>query len=58
MKEEDKFLKTYLTFGLVIRTDLQTIEAIKEYIVGLDDVKVIYQRVSINRLYIKEEVNP
>jgi len=55
MIEDDNFLKTKLTFGLVVRTDLQSIEAIKSYIADLNDVKVIYQRISTNQLYIKEK---
>jgi len=57
MEEEDDFLQTRITFGLVLRTDLRSIELVKKYIASLD-IKPIYQRVTTNRLYIQEEANP
>jgi len=52
------FLSNRFTFGLVIRADFTTIQAIKKHISGYDDVDVIFQKLSASKLWIKEEGEP
>jgi hypothetical protein len=51
---ENSFLKTRVSFGIILRADLNTIQSIKEYLADHDDVNVIYQKISGSRLWITE----
>ncbi len=51
---EDDFLRTVLSFGVVIRADITQIQAIKQFIVDQGAV-VCFQKTSTNKLYIKED---
>lgn len=53
--EKKDFLENTFVFGLVIRASLKDINEIKEYIADTTDCHVIYQKISTNRLWIKEE---
>jgi len=55
MKNKDDLLKTVLNWGLVIRTDLGTIDKIKQFLAELPDVELIYQTVDGGRLWIVRE---
>jgi len=53
MVRED-FMKTYCNYGIVIRTDIDTLQKIKEYISSLEGVKILYQRPSLEKIYISQ----
>ena len=56
MKEINKtFLKTKVNYALVIRADVETVSEIKNYIGCFEDIELIYQRYSFNKLFITEE---
>lgn len=52
--EKKAFLENTFVFGLVIRASLKDINQIKEFIADTTDSYVIYQKISANRLWIKE----
>ena len=52
MTSKDEFLKTELSYALVLRGELDSINAIKEYISTISDIRLIYQRWSFDPLYI------
>jgi len=53
-KEEiEDFFKQQVNFAVVLRCDLATIEQIKHFLVETD-TRIIYQKTSLQRLYIKE----
>jgi len=54
-KEETSFLDTIVNYAMVVRTDLGTIQKIKKDILQLYGVNVVYQKMSIGMLFIKEE---
>lgn len=54
MKEKEDFLKNRFIFGLVIKASLEDINSIKEHIVNNTDSRIIYQKISTNKLRIKE----
>ncbi|RLF45812.1 MAG: hypothetical protein DRN17_01765 [Thermoplasmata archaeon] len=54
-KEESSFLDTIVNYAMVVRTDLGTIQKIKKDILQLYGVNVVYQKMSIGMLFIKEE---
>ncbi len=54
-KENTSFLDTIVNYAIVIRTDLGTIQKIKKNILQLYDVDIVYQKMSIGMLFIKEE---
>lgn len=49
------FRKTLISYGIVIRADIDTIEKIKKYLSELPDVTVIFQLVDGGRLWIVRE---
>lgn len=55
MEKKENFLKNNFIFGLVIKASLEDINEIKEYIANKTDSQVIYQKISTNKLWIKEE---
>ena len=58
MKNDDEdlnnFLKTYFSFGVVIRADLQEIQRLKKVLSDLD-IKICFQKMSTNKLFISEQ---
>ncbi len=52
--EPNDFLKQRANFAVVINCDLDTIERIKRFFAD-ENIKVIYQRTSLGRLFIQEE---
>ena len=50
----DDFLRTILSYGIVIRADLQQIQNIKQFLVD-QGVVICFQKTSTNKLYIKED---
>jgi len=56
-KENSDFLRTELTFALVLRSDLETVQEIKKYLSEKEDVEIVYQTTDSGKLYItrKEE---
>jgi len=54
IKKNSDFLASFFSFGLVIRGNLENIQDIKEYISNCSDVNIIFQKISTNKLWIKE----
>lgn len=54
-QEHNDFLKSNFCFGLVTISDVATIEKIKKYVAKQPNVKIIYQRLSTNKLWIVEK---
>lgn len=54
MKENQKndFLKTEVTFALVLRLDLSSVQEIKQYLSEKEDVEIVYQTTDSGKLYI------
>jgi len=55
IKIDEDFLKTHFCFGLILITNVDTIEKIKKYIAKQKDVTIVYQRLSTNALWIVEK---
>ena len=53
--EEDNFIKTIVSYGLIVRGDIYDIEKLKREVAKIDGLKIVYQRISGNRLFIEEE---
>ncbi|MGC9337963.1 MAG: hypothetical protein ACP5EQ_07745 [Candidatus Cloacimonadia bacterium] len=51
----DDFLRTTISYGLIIRGDIEAIQALKEVIAANMGIKVVYQRFSDEKLYIHEK---
>jgi len=49
------FLDTIVNYAVVIKTDVGTVQEIKEYISYLPNVEVVYQKYSFSKLIVKEE---
>lgn len=49
------FLNTYINYGIVVRGTLEEITKIKEHLASIPDVKLVYQKLSINNLLIQEK---
>ena len=49
----DDFLKNFFSYGVIIRSDFETIKQLKKY---LSDQQIIvcFQKMSTNKLFIKE----
>ena len=54
---DDKWLETIVTFGIVIRCELDDIKDIKECINRIPNIEVVYQKTSSDPLYITRK-NP
>ncbi len=54
MSEEDEFTKTNVTYGVILRTDFETLQELKETIADFDGVNVVYQTTSAGKLHIEE----
>jgi len=54
MRENIDFLTNKFSFGLIIRSNLEAIEDIKKYIAEHENISVIFQKISTNKLWIKE----
>lgn len=58
MKEETQdndFLKTEITFAVVVRADVGDVQNVKEFLDNQDEIRIIYQKSSGGKLYITEE---
>ena len=53
MNEPFDFLKQRANFAVVLNCDLETIERIKQFFIK-ENLRIIYQKTSLGRLYIKE----
>jgi nitrate reductase NapAB chaperone NapD len=51
-KNGDKFLQTRVSFGLILRTDLETVEKIKRQIADFPNVVIVYQTTEAGHLWI------
>lgn len=51
----DDFLKTILSYGLIVRGNVESIEELKKAVANIDGLKIVYQRVSGSNLFIKEK---
>lgn len=54
-KKDNDFLKTEITYAVVLRADVGDVQDVKEFLDGKDSVRVIYQKNSGGKLYIREE---
>jgi len=52
MNKNNDFIKTRVSFGLILRADLETIEELKRIIAERPDIEIIYQLVEAGRLWI------
>lgn len=54
IQDEEDYLQSYFSFGVIIRADYPTIHELKKY---LEEKKIVvaYHKLSTNRLYIQEE---
>jgi nitrate reductase NapAB chaperone NapD len=55
MRNNNDFLKTRINYAVVLRTDLETVEKIKEYLSQLPDVALIFQKADVGKLLIVRE---
>ncbi|MDD3492899.1 MAG: hypothetical protein PHZ19_05335 [Candidatus Thermoplasmatota archaeon] len=55
MIKEENFLDTIVNYAVVVRTTVGTVRKLKEDILRHNDVDVIYQRYSFNKLIVHEE---
>jgi hypothetical protein len=53
--QKEKWITTQLTWAVVLKSDLNTIGEIKNFLKGLPDCRVIYQTTSGGRLTIVPE---
>lgn len=54
MDDKENFEKTKITYGLVLRTDLDTVQKIKEAISNyVDEADYLYQRTYAGKLHIE-----
>jgi len=51
--EINDFLTQRVNFAVVVNCELETVERIKRFLVETD-IRIIYQKTSLQRLYIKE----
>lgn len=57
MERKNNFLGTEFNLAVVLRTDLETIEKIKDFLASLDNVRIIYQDLDRGKLWIKRGNN-
>jgi hypothetical protein len=50
----EEFLKIRVNYAVVIKADFETIEKIKQFLASQDGCSVIFQRVSVAKLWVKE----
>jgi len=50
------FLNTNVSYALVVRGDIDSIKELKKHLADLSDLELIYQRMSLNKLYIMESL--
>jgi nitrate reductase NapAB chaperone NapD len=55
MENNNDFLKTRINFAFVLRTDLENIAKIKEFLSQLPDVVLIFQKADAGKLLIVRE---
>lgn len=53
--EKNEFLKTKVSWGVILRADLETIEEVKRLITTVPNVVIAYQLTDIGRLRIIRE---
>lgn len=52
---DEDFLKTIISWGIIIRADVGSISKIKQLIKSLPDAQIVYQTTSAGRLRIVKE---
>ncbi|GAI11656.1 unnamed protein product [marine sediment metagenome] len=50
----DNFLKTIFSYAVVIRADVEEIQALKQYLAD-HKIKIVFQKTSTNKMFIKED---
>lgn len=41
----NNFMKSYFNFGVIVKTDVEGIKKIKEFISSLEDTRIIYHKI-------------
>lgn len=54
MDGKDDFLANRFSFAFVCKTSVATIEKLKQFIAEQDDIQVVFQKISTQKLWIKE----
>lgn len=54
-KDNANFLATRVHFAIVIHASLEDIERLKNFLNGLPDIRVVYQRADVQKLWIMAE---
>lgn len=54
MEGRDNFLANRFSYAFVGRANLKTIEKLKQFIAEQDDITVVFQKISTQKLWIKE----
>lgn len=54
-KSNNDFLATRVNFALVIHASLEDIERLKNFLNGLPNIQLIYQRADVQKLWIMAE---
>jgi len=52
--QSENVFKTIFIFGIVIQGDVEDITKIKEFIMNKTECKLVYQKISSNKLWIVE----
>jgi len=56
--EDDEFLQTYFSYGLILKGDYEDIKKLKKFIIDeLHNSKVIFSKMDLKDLYISESKN-
>jgi hypothetical protein len=50
----DDFLNTTVSFAIVVRSDIDTVKEIKRYLTQLPDLQLVYQKLSLDKIFITE----
>lgn len=52
-QKNDDFLRTPISYGVILRGDIPDIRDLKEHLAELSEIEVIYQTTDAGKLYIK-----
>lgn len=55
MENQDDFLETRVSYGVILRVNLESVREIKEFLANFEDAQVVYQTVDGGKLRIEKE---